>query len=94
MDIIGRAASEALHIPYFSEALIRTKNTPPLYKSKGERSSVLLQAFALRQRLPTQGHYLLIDDIFTTGATLDTCDKTLLSHHAISLSIATIAYRN
>ena len=94
VDIIGRAASEALHIPYFSEALIRTKNTPPLSKSKGERNSVLLQAFALRQPLPSQGHYLLIDDIFTTGATLDTCAKTLLSHHAISLSIATIAYRN
>ena len=94
MDIIGRATSEALHIPYFSEVLIRTKNTPPLSKSKGERSSILSQAFALRQRLPTQGHYLLIDDIFTTGATLDTCAKTLLSHHAISLSIATIAYRN
>ena len=93
VDIVGKATSEALDIPYFSKVIIRTKNTPPLSKSKGKRSSVLSQAFALRQPLPAQGHYLLIDDIFTTGATLDACAITLLNQHAISLSIATIAYR-
>ena len=94
VDIIGETAAKALAIPYYNRALSRTKNTPPLSKTKGERAEVLANAFRVKEALPAGGHYLLLDDIYTTGATLNACAKILLEEGRISLSIATVAYRN
>ena len=68
VDIIGKTAAKALGIPYYDTVLVRTKNTPPLSKVNGERSAILENAFEIKQQLPAK-HYLLLDDIFTTGAT-------------------------
>ena len=38
-----------------------------------------------------QKHVLLVDDVFTTGATLESCGLTLLSCGVKSLSVATLA---
>jgi len=94
VDIIGKTAAKALGIPYYDTVLVRTKNTPPLSKVNGERSAILANAFEIKQPLPAGKHYLLLDDIFTTGATLNACASILLEETAISLSIASVAYRN
>lgn len=94
VDIIGETAAAVLAIPYYNSALTRTKNTPPLSKIKEERAVVLATAFAVKEVLSAGKHYLLLDDIFTTGATLNACAKVLLEEARISLSIATLAYRN
>ena len=94
VDIIGKAAAKALDIPYYGTALVRTKNTPPLSKVNGERNAILVNAFEINQQLPAGKYYLLLDDIFTTGATLNACASILLEETAISLSIASVAYRN
>jgi predicted amidophosphoribosyltransferase len=37
-------------------------------------------------------HVLLVDDIITTGATLDACANALLTVEGVSISIAALAY--
>lgn len=94
MDIIGRSIANACGIPYVENILIRTKNTPALAKSTGNRAEIVRNAFALNPaKKLAAGHYLLIDDIFTTGATLKACSAVLLSDSTLQISIATIAFR-
>lgn len=69
-------------LPVLSEFLIRTKNTLPQNKlSESERKKNLEAAFSINTSSP---HYfspieavLLIDDIYTTGSTADTCSLLL-----------------
>lgn len=59
--------------------LTRTKNTAPMYKlSKSERAINLKNAFSLtdREKIISK-NILLLDDIFTTGATIYECAKVL-----------------
>lgn len=95
VDVIGQTTAMLLSIPYFGEILQRVKHTPKLSQSKRDRGEILHNAFRLNPRviLP-KGHYLLIDDILTTGATLSACSKVILEIAKVSLSIGTIVYRN
>ena len=57
--------------------------------SKEQRKVNLLDAFAARR--PVVGHVLLVDDIFTTGATADECAKALRQAGAREVSVVTFA---
>ena len=95
MDLIGASLSASSGIPYCKDALVRTKNTPALSKTKGDRAQVVGNAFAFNPaKKLAAGHYLLIDDIYTTGATLNACSSLLFLDSRLELSIATIAYRD
>lgn len=94
VDIIGNKLSEVLNIPYFGNRIQRIKNTPPLSKVKTNRKTLLVDAFrCLSPAILPQGHYLLLDDIYTTGSTLSACIEVLLAKEKITLSIATVALR-
>ena len=74
-DRIGRH----LNIPVSGTALIRTAPAPPQTTlSRKERLKNLRGAFAVSRPESIVGkHILLIDDVFTTGATVNVCAKTL-----------------
>ncbi|MFC1480349.1 ComF family protein [Candidatus Omnitrophota bacterium] len=79
-ELISEALSGRFSAPVCSHALIKTKNTvPQMGLSRKNRIKNLKNSFAVVDRLYLVGKsILLVDDIMTTGATLDTCAVTLL----------------
>ncbi|MDN3551806.1 ComF family protein [Mucilaginibacter aquaedulcis] len=63
------------------------------HKSRFARFENMQEVFVVRQpEKLTNKHVLLVDDIITTGSTLEACGIELLKVPGLKLSIATIAY--
>ena len=65
------------------------------HKDKLDRWSNVCNAFEINRRpVPDLAgkHVLLIDDVLTTGATLDACANLLIKHCGCRVSIATLAF--
>jgi ComF family protein len=64
-------------------------------KSRFNRWKNVETIFRLKEDHNLKGkHLLLVDDVITTGATLEACAQTLLQIPDVKVSIATIAYAN
>ncbi len=85
--------AESMGVPSYEEALIRQVHTETqTRKSSMERLQNVAKAFAVRQpRLLAGKHLLLVDDVLTTGATLEACALALLQVGNVKISMATIA---
>ena len=77
-QILAENVGRMLHIPVDTESLIRVKKTSP-QKQLGHnaRKKNLKNAFAVKQTFHQVKTVLLIDDIYTTGNTLDAAAKIL-----------------
>lgn len=73
--------------------LIRHKSTPKLYSyNPEERKKIVQDAFSLVEGVNVQGKkILLVDDIFTTGATVTECAKVLKDNGAEKIFIMAFA---
>lgn len=94
-ELIARAIGNVVQKPVYTQWVRRVINTPPLALAKqNNRWKIIQNAFELGILLPEkQGHFVLIDDVVTTGATLTACARALLTHPKIKLSIAVVGYR-
>lgn len=81
-ELLAKELSAGLNIPVLPDLLIRTIDTlPQKYFSAQSRHKNLLCAFAFNDNydLSSIDSVLLIDDIYTTGATMEACTKVLMS---------------
>ncbi len=98
LDAFGKALAEKLNVPYVKDYMIRNKNTPSLAVSSAnleERERIVQNVFSINPKLQTTyTHFLLIDDVITTGATIKSCAKTLLEKKNAVVRIASISLAN
>lgn len=79
--------------PVADKHLVRAKNTATqTHKNRQERLDNMRDVFAVRHPKVLYGkHILLVDDVLTTGATIEACWLTLKEIPGIRISIATLA---
>ncbi|NDV47168.1 ComF family protein [Paludibacter sp. 221] len=90
---IGKGLSEAMNKPQNTESLIRVReNVSQTQKSVYERYENTEGIFELKDKNTFEGkHILLVDDVLTTGSTLEACAKALLQTKDIKISVFTLA---
>lgn len=90
---LAEGIAYALGKPFYENAVIRQKHTTSqTRKSRLERFSNVEKAFQLSGIHDIKNkHILLVDDVLTTGATLEACGAVLLKEEGVKLSIATLA---
>jgi len=91
-DAFAQGLSEALSIPWTNTAVARVvESESQTQKNRIERWKNVEHIFKVQHSEELQDkRILLVDDVVTTGSTLEACAKVLLAH-AKSVSIATIA---
>jgi len=94
VSTFGKSLEEKLKIPFLENVLVRiSKSKTQTLKNRFERSKKLEEKFYLADiNILKNKHILLIDDIITTGATLEACSMQLLQAPHLKISIATMAY--
>jgi ComF family protein len=92
----GQEIAAVLQVPYFEDGLTKiTKTRSQVFKKRLNRFSSgngATDAYRLTDPSAIHNkHILLVDDIITTGATLENCASVLKGASAVKVSLATIA---
>ncbi len=92
-DLLGRPLAKRLGLPYRAVLLTRTRPRPDKHiLTSRERWESVRGAFATRPGSQVDNlRVLLVDDVLTTGATLDACAKALRAAGAKSVIAVTVA---
>jgi ComF family protein len=92
-ELIARPLSRLIGVPFRSYLLVRTHPRPnKLRLTRLERWETVRGAYATHHRAQVDKlRVLLVDDVFTTGATLDACSRALRSAGAAQVVGLTVA---
>ena len=91
-DLLARELGKGMNIPVVDDCLRRLRDTPSQTKSAAERRHANMQeAFACESGRLWQKHVILVDDVSTTGATLNSCAIALKESGVASVWGLTLA---
>ena len=92
--VIAEGLSEVLNIKYDAEILQRSLYTETqTKKSRLERWNNVKDIFEVNKPdLVAHKHILLLDDVITTGSTLEACALKLIQHRGTRVSIIAVAH--
>jgi ComF family protein len=93
-SIIANGIAQITGWSLCEDAVIKTTHTDTqTKKGRNERWENIREVFQLKNADPLKNkHILLIDDVLTTGATIEACGSCMLEAAPASLSVATIAW--
>jgi ComF family protein len=92
--LLVKELSQRTRIPYSKRLLKKRIPTPPQVKlSGGEREKGVKGSFHIEREDEIEGKtILLVDDVYTTGATVNECSKVLLKAGAQRVDVLTLAH--
>lgn len=89
----ARQLADSLDAIYLEDVLVKVTNTSSqVQKSRLARWDSNQEIFSVKNQNKIQGrHILLVDDIITTGATIEACSNLLLKSNNVKISVASMA---
>jgi len=93
VEDFGKEIAKSLNVPYIDNVLLKTSFTSTqTLKARLSRWSNIEETFVLTNpELIKNKHVLLVDDIITTGATLEACSVVLREAGGVKISVASMA---
>jgi ComF family protein len=93
-ELISNGLSEILQVPVHTNLIARTSKTKTqTKKSRYERWENVKDTFTvLNERLMQNKHILLVDDVITTGATIEACIQAVAQVSGVSVSVVSLAF--
>lgn len=94
-EAICKGLSESMNVPVRSNILLRIRHTDTQTKlNKAQRQTNLKDAFSITDLNVLRGkHILLVDDVLTTGSTIEECVRELRKDIDLKISVVTLAIR-
>lgn len=93
-EVICNGIHKSTMIPVMANNIVRQRATETqTRKHRAERWQNVAGSFVVTEPATLTGkHVLLIDDVITTGATIEACGQAILTVEGTSLSIAALAH--